>query len=174
MSRADTGTRSPSPTGAVGAALATGFPLGAGGCTDTRDVDTGAPVFTGTPRDDGRALAGNRADLVARRRLGNRVGGRMYSSMVSRRNLCSQRQDLESEIIVNGKESSKKKAKIPLDCGAFPGTLSLFLCLNLSMIIRTSPPLDRARRLARLGAIAKWNTIGVEVDSEEGARASHW
>lgn len=71
------------------------FPLGGGGCTDTCGVEAGAPIFKATPRDDGRALAGKRVDLVAKRRLGNRVGGSTYSSMVSRRNLWSQ-QDLKS------------------------------------------------------------------------------
>lgn len=85
----------PSTTGTVGVAFAMVFTDGVGGCTDTCGVETGVPVFTGTPSDDGRTLAGKRADLVARRRLGNKVGGRMYSSMVSRRNLWSQ-QDLKS------------------------------------------------------------------------------
>jgi hypothetical protein len=64
------------------------------GGTDTCGAEAGAPEFTGAP-SNGRALAGKRADLVARRRLGNKVGGRTYSSMVSRRNLWSQ-QDLKS------------------------------------------------------------------------------
>lgn len=79
--------------GSVGA-LVRAFPLG-GGWTDTCGVEAGAPVFTGAPGDDGRALAGKMTDLVARRRLGNKVGGRTYSSMVSRRYLWSQ-QDLKS------------------------------------------------------------------------------
>jgi hypothetical protein len=60
-------------------------------CTDTCGVGAGASIFTeGTPSDCGRALAGKRAVLVARRRLGNKVGVRTCSSMVSRRNLWSQ------------------------------------------------------------------------------------
>lgn len=67
------------------------FPLGVGGRTDTCGAGAGAgPVFPAGAWDVGRALAGKRADRVARRRLGNKVGGRTYSSMVSRRNLWSQ------------------------------------------------------------------------------------
>lgn len=73
------------------------LPLEVGGCTDVCGAGAGplAPVFT-NPSDPGRALAGKRADLVARRRLGNKVGGSTYSSMVSRRNLWSQPKDLKS------------------------------------------------------------------------------
>jgi hypothetical protein len=68
------------------------FPLGVGGCTDTSGAGARATpvVFLVGAEEVGRALAGKRADRVARRRLGNKVGGRTYSSMVSRRNLWSQ------------------------------------------------------------------------------------
>jgi hypothetical protein len=68
------------------------FPLGVGVCTDTCGAGAGAApvVFPVGAEEVGRALAGKRADRVARRRLGNKVGGRTYSSMVSRRNLWSQ------------------------------------------------------------------------------------
>lgn len=65
--------------------------LPVGDCTDTSAAGTGDSVFTtDTLRDCGRALAGNRTVLVASRRLGNKVGVRTCSSMVSRRNLWSQ------------------------------------------------------------------------------------
>jgi hypothetical protein len=67
------------------------FPLEVGACTESCGAGAGAaPVFPDGGWEAGRALAGNRADLVARRRLGNKVGGRTYSSRVSRRNLSSQ------------------------------------------------------------------------------------
>jgi hypothetical protein len=89
-SLAPTGALRPSGTGA----MVTAFPLEVA-CTDVCGVGAGTPVFTDAPSDDGRALAGKRADLVASRRLGNKVGGRTYSAMISRRNLWSQ-QDLKS------------------------------------------------------------------------------
>lgn len=92
---ASAATLAPSTSGTMEVAFAMVFIEGDGGCTDTCGVDAGVPVFMGTPNDDGRALAGKRVDLVARRRSGNKVGGRMYCSMVSRRNLWSQ-QDLKS------------------------------------------------------------------------------
>jgi hypothetical protein len=88
------GTLLPSEKGAEGVTtvVARGnFPLGVGGCTDTCGAGPwAAPVLPAGAWEVGRALAGKSADRVARRRLGNKVGGRMYSSMVSRRNLWSQ------------------------------------------------------------------------------------
>jgi hypothetical protein len=67
------------------------FPLEVGACTEACGAGARiAPVFPDGGWEAGRALAGNRADLVARRRLGNKVGARTYSSRVSRRNLSSQ------------------------------------------------------------------------------------
>ena len=65
------------------------FPVGVRAGTDTCGVEAGAPVLlaAAAATATGRALAGKRAVLVARRRLGNKVGGRTYSSIVSRRNL---------------------------------------------------------------------------------------
>lgn len=57
------------------------------GCTNSCGAGAGARGFTGVIGDEGRALAGKRALLVARRRLGNKVGVSTYFSMVSRRNL---------------------------------------------------------------------------------------
>lgn len=68
---------------AAGASLG-GRPLsggGAGGCTDR---DCGGCVVSAA---GGRAFEGNSAALDARSKLGNRVGVRTWSSMVSRRNL---------------------------------------------------------------------------------------
>lgn len=78
------------------------FPVGVRAGTDTCGVEAGAAVLlaAAAATATGRALDGKRAVLVARRRLGNKVGGRTYSSMVSRRNLdrVESAKDLNNEI----------------------------------------------------------------------------
>jgi hypothetical protein len=56
-------------------------------------------------------LAGNKAVLVARRRLGNKVGVSTYSSMVSRRNLWELAKVSNHDVGAIGQVHSKKANK---------------------------------------------------------------
>lgn len=58
-------------------------------------------------------MAGNKAVLVARRRLGNKVGVSTYSSMVSRRNLWELAKVSNNDVGTIGQVHSKK-AKIKI------------------------------------------------------------
>lgn len=79
-------------------------------------------------------MAGNKAVLVARRRLGNKVGVSTYSSMVSRRNLWELAKVSNNDVGTIGQVHSKKakikikikKSEAIISTVELSGTLCLF------------------------------------------------